>query len=261
MSFSLWSPESLLVCLVFFLAGIIDAVCGGGGLITIPTMMAVGLPTAMITGTNQCATILGSATAVARFAGKKKIRWLPAIAAIPFAVLGAFFGSRLNILLSERFLQLIMLAVTPVMAAVILLKKDFGRESRLSTLPPLRVYVSSMLIGLVLGCYQGFYGAGGGTLFLLALTFFLRMDMLEGTAAAKLIGFCASISATVTYALSGLVIWPLALAASVFNIAGSYLGASLAIRKGSRLIRPMLLAVLALLMLRVISNILQNGSV
>ena len=254
--FHLLSMTGVVLSLVFFLAGFVDAVCGGGGLLTVPAMLVFGIPTGLITGTNQCATIIGNFTAMGRYMKNGNVRYRAALVTTPFAIAGALLGARLNLLVPETYLQIFMLAMIPVLVAVMLLKKDVGSEDRMATLPESAVALRSAFIGLVLGTYQGFYGPGAGMLFGLAYMLLVRMECLSASATTRFVVAFASVSAGLSYALSGAVIWPLTAAACVLNILGSYAGAGFAIRFGSRIIRPMMLAVIALLFLRILFSIL-----
>lgn len=252
MEFALLSLPGALLCGAFFFAGIIDAVCGGGGLLTLPMFLAVGFPPHFVSGTNQCSIIFGNATALARFARSGKIHWPTALLAVPSTMVGAALGARLNLLLPEQVLEVIMTLLVPVIAAVLLLKRDFGRENHVDELSPARRIATAVSIGLAVGCYQGFYGAGSGTFFLLGFAVLMKLDLITASGNTKVVSFCSVATSAVTYALSGTVHWPAAIAATVFNVVGSYVGAELAMHKGARLIRPMFLLVLALLFARLI---------
>ena len=254
--FHLLSLTGAVLMLVFFLAGFVDAVCGGGGLLTVPAMLVFGIPTGLITGTNQCATIIGNFTAMGRYIKSRNVIYRAALITAPFAIVGALLGSRLNLLVPESYLQLFMLAMIPVLAAVMLLKRDVGSENRMDTLSAGAVALRAAMIGLVLGTYQGFYGPGAGMLFGLAYMLLMRTDCLSATATTRFVIAFASVSAGLSYALSDAVIWPLAASACLLNILGSYAGAGFAIRFGSRIIRPMMLVVIALLFLRILFSVL-----
>ena len=254
--FQLLSLTGAALLLVFFLAGFVDAVCGGGGLLTVPAMLVAGIPTGLITGTNQCATIIGNFTAMGRYMKSGNICYRAALVTTPFAIGGALLGSRLNLLVPEKYLQLFMLAMIPILAAVMLLKRDVGSQNHMDTLSSNAVMFWAALIGLVLGTYQGFYGPGAGMLFGLAYMLLVRLDCLSATASTRFVVAFASVSAGLSYALSNAVIWPLAASACVLNILGSYVGAGFAIRFGGSIIRPMMLAVIALLFLRILFSVL-----
>lgn len=252
MEFALFSLPGALLCGTFFFAGIIDAVCGGGGLLTLPMFMAAGFPVHYITGTNQCSIFFGGATSLIRFARGGHIHWPTALSTIPFAMLGAAVGARLNIMIPAAYLELIMTLLVPAVAIVLLLKRSFGTENHVDQLSPVRRVLSPLVTGLVIGCYQGFYGAGAGTFFMLAFAVLMKLDLTTASGNTKVVSFCSVVTASVTYALSGVVHWPVVLAATVLNVTGSYVGAGLAMHKGARFIRPMFFLVLALLFLRLL---------
>ena len=252
MEFSVFSLQGAVLCAAFFLAGIIDAVCGGGGLLTLPMFMTTGFPVHLITGTNQCSIIFGSATSLVRFARTGHVHWPSALVTIPFAIIGAALGARLNILLPERWLEIIMIVLIPLVAAVVLFRRTFGSENHVDELSRTRGMVSAVIIGLVIGMYQGFYGAGAGMFFMLAFAILMKLDLTTASGNTKVVAFCSVVTSSLTYAVSGMVYWPMAITATLFNVAGSYVGAGLAVRRGARFIRPMFLGVLALLFVRLI---------
>ena len=108
MEWALLSPGGGLVCLAYFMAGLVDAVCGGGGLISIPVLMMTGVPVHSIMGTNQSAMSLGSIVSFLKFRKSGYLHWSSALAAAPAALIGAVIGARLNLLLPETVLQIIL---------------------------------------------------------------------------------------------------------------------------------------------------------
>lgn len=255
MNIELFSFPGLLCCLAFFFAGVVDSITGGGGLITIPTMLAVGIPVHYITGTNQCSAWLGTGVAACKYARSGNIHLKSALITLPFAVLGSYIGARLNLMVPDRYLKVFMLVMVPVIAVFILANKKLGEEDRVDEEAPLSIVLWSSVIGLVLGGYQGFYGPGAGLFFMLAYAACLKLDLVKATGNTRFVIAIASITSVFTYAASGAVLWKLAAAATVFNIVGSYLGAALAIKNGARIIRPIMLCVTALLVLKLIADI------
>jgi len=145
------SLQSALCCLAFFFAGVVDSITGGGGLITIPTMLAVGIPVHYITGTNQCASWLGTGVAAYEYARSGNIHLKSALITLPFAMLGSYIGARLNLMVPDRYLKIFMLITVPVIAAFILANKKLGEEDHIDEKPPLSIVLWSALIGLVSG--------------------------------------------------------------------------------------------------------------
>ncbi len=255
MEFQVVSIQGLLCCLAYFLAGIVDSITGGGGLITIPVMMVTGVPVHGITGTNQCASIVGTGVAASKYIKSGNVHMRSALITLPFAVIGSYIGAKLNLLVPEQYLRYFMTASVPVIGVFVLLNKNLGETDRAEEKSPLFIFAVSALIGLVLGGYQGFYGPGGGLFFVLAYSAFLKLNLTRATGNTRFVVCLASLSSVVAYASSGAVIWPLAVPCTLFNIVGSYLGASLAIRKGSRIIRPIMICVVALLLIKLLMDI------
>ena len=255
MNFQLLSLQGFVICAAYFFAGFIDAVCGGGGLITVPALMAIGIPAYFITGTNQASTVPGSFAAVYTYGKSGKYHLRSAAITIPFALIGSFAGAKLNMLIPERYLMFFMLAMVPLLAVFMLVKKDVGAKSHIETLSPRRIAVVSACIGLTLGTYQGFYGPGGGTFFLLAYALFLKLDLLKANGNTRIVVSFSSIVSSITYALAGRIVWPIAFAAMLLYMLGSYTGARFAIRRGSTGIRPLMFFVIVVLMGKVIYDL------
>ena len=256
MNFNLFSMQSVLCCLAFFFAGIIDSVCGGGGLITIPTMLAVGIPVHFITGTNQCSAWVGTGVAAYDYLKSGNIHIKSALITLPFSMLGSFLGAKLNLMVPDQHLRIFMVASIPFISIFIFANKKLGQEDRVEDRSDLSIAIWSAVIGFVLGAYQGFYGPGGGLLFMLAYAAFLKLSLVRATGNTRFVVAISSIMSVLTYAFSGTVIWNLALAATVFNIIGSHLGATIAIKNGVKVIRPMMFFVIILLFAKLITDML-----
>ncbi len=256
MSVDLFSLKSLLCCLAFFFAGIIDSVCGGGGLITVPTMLAVGIPVHYITGTNQCSAWVGTGVAAYDYVKSGNIHLRSALITLPFSMLGSFLGAKLNLMIPEQYLKMFMIISIPIISIFLFSNKKLGDVDRVEEKSALSVAVWSAALGFILGGYQGFYGPGGGLFYMLAYAACLKLSLVRATGNTRFVVAIASITSVLTYALSGMVIWNLALAATAFNIVGSHLGAMIAIKNGSRVIRPMMFCVIVLLFAKLISDML-----
>ena len=259
MQFEIFGIRAFILYIVFFLAGIIDAVSGGGGLIGLPTFLMVGFPVHYILGTSQMAAAFGGMASFAEFARNKLIYWPVAVIATPFSIAGAILGARLNLAMPEEYLRVIMIILVPVVAAVVLLKKDFGNEDRTDELSRPQLWIRSALTGLLCGCYQGFYGGGSGTFYLLGFSLFTRMDLIHASGTMKFTVFIATLTGAVTYALSGATYWPMVLPLLIFNVAGNYAGARLAVTKGTKIIRPMFIGILVILIITVAKELFTAG--
>ena len=252
MNIELISPQTLLCCLAFFFAGIVDSITGGGGLITIPAMLAAGIPVRFITGTNQCSAWIGSGVAAFKYMRSGNIHLKSALITLPFAVAGSYLGARLNLIVPVQYLKIFMLVTVPVIAAFIFANKNLGDTDHIDEKSRVSIFLWSAVIGLLLGGYQGFYGPGAGMFFMLAYAVCLKMNLVRATGTTRFVVAIAAVASVFTYAASGAVIWNLAIAATVFYAAGAYLGASLTIKNGVRIIRPVMFLFVMLLLVKLV---------
>lgn len=242
----------IIVCPLVFLGGLIDAVAGGGGLITLPAYLLAGLPAHLASGTNKCSSTFGTCLSAGRFLKRGNVHLPSAIAGAVGALAGAGVGARLNLIMPERVLYYIMLAVVPAMAVFLLVKRDFGQEDQSETLDRLPLMVRAAGIGLVIGGYDGFFGPGAGTFLMLAYTGLCRFDLITASGNTKLANSASNVASLVTFALAGKVLWSVGIPAALCGIAGQYVGSGLALKGGAKVIRPMFFVVLALLLARLI---------
>jgi uncharacterized membrane protein YfcA len=148
-----------------------------------------------------------------------------------------------------------MLAAVPIIAVFLFANKNLGEDDHIDEMSGASIGFRSAAIGLLLGGYQGFYGPGGGLFFMLAYTAFLKLNLVRATGNTRFVIAAALTISVSTYASSGAVLWSLAIAATAFNIAGSWLGAALAIKKGAGIIRPLMICVVLLLIAKLIFDI------
>ena len=249
-------PIWAIVCPLVFLAGLIDAVAGGGGLISLPAYLIAGLPPHLASGTNKCGNIFGTMLATVRFVREGHYHKHSAIAASLCALVGAWLGAQLNMIVPEAVLYYIMLAIVPVMALFLLLKRDFGEESHIDRFSPRALVLISACVGFILGGYDGFFGPGSGTFMMMAFTALCGFDLLTASGNTKMVNTASNLASLVTFALAGNVWWAVGIPAAVCNIAGSHIGSGLALRNGAKIIRPMFLVVLSLLVVRLAWDLL-----
>lgn len=244
-----------IVCPLVFLGGLIDAVAGGGGLITLPVYLLAGLPPHVASATNKCGNVFGTLLSTGRFLKHGDIHIPTAVVGALGALVGAWLGAKLNLLVSEQLLYWLMLIVVPVMAVFLLFKRDFGTEDRSDQFGKLRLLFVSALIGLGVGAYDGFFGPGAGTFLMLAFSGLCKFDLLKASGNTKAANSASNLASLITFAMAGKVMWSVGIPAAVCGIAGNYVGSGLALKKGAKIIRPMFFVVLALLLLRLVSDL------
>ena len=237
----------LIVCPLVFLGGLVDAVAGGGGLITLPAYLLAGLPPHAASATNKCGNVWGTLLATYRFLKRGEVHLSSAVCGGVGALIGAWAGAKLNMIMPERYLYYLMLIIVPVMAVFLLFKREFGTEDHSHELSPRRLLILSLGIGLVMGCYDGFFGPGAGTFLMLAFTGLCKFDLLTASGNTKVANSASNVASLVTFALAGQVVWSVGIPAAICGIAGGYVGSGLALKNGAKVIRPMFFVVLALL--------------
>lgn len=240
-----------LICPMIFLAGVIDAVAGGGGLISLPAYLAVGLPPHLATATNKCSSTFGTLFSTIRFMKGKRICYLSAFVSAGVALIGSYFGAMLNMLLDEKYLRYLLLIVLPIIAVVILLKKDFGEKSSVEKLTKTKLLIDSLLIGFFVGMYDGFFGPGTGTFLILAYTVLMGFDLVTASGNAKVVNLASNLAAFFTFAIGGKIVWQIGIPAAVFGVLGNWVGSGLALKNGKKVIRPMFFLALGLLMTKI----------
>lgn len=246
----------LIVLPLVFLAGLVDSVAGGGGLISLPAYLVAGLPPHLATATNKCSSTFGTILTTVRYLKHGHVHLRSAVLSAVFSLFGSWLGARLNLVLPEKYLYYFLLGALPVIAVFLLVKRDFGGESRVEKLSERALLVRCAVIALVIGAYDGFFGPGTGTFLVIALTGLCGFDLLTASGNAKVMNLSSNIAAFVTFAVSGNVLWALGIPAALCGIAGQYIGSGLALKKGAKVIRPMFFVVLALLLGTVIYDVL-----
>lgn len=250
------SLNCIILYVAFFFCGVVDAISGGGGLITMPVFLSTGFPVHYISGTSMCAGAPGAITAMLKFIKSGYIHWKTSLITGPFAIIGALAGAKLNIILPTEYLEKVMIFLIPIVAIFVLFNKKLGIENEVNKVGKVKLFIYCVLIGLVLGGYQGFYAAGVGTFYILAFAFLCRLDLIRASGDAKFVIVLANITACITYVLGNVVIWPVAIIAAIASTIGNYIGASLAIKKGSRLIRPMFIIIIVGLFIKLLFDLM-----
>lgn len=244
----------LIVCPLVFLAGLVDAIAGGGGLISLPAYLIAGVPMHQAIATNKLSSAVGTVVSTTRFCMNTVIDWAIALPAIVLSLIGSFIGAKLTLLVPESILKIVLLCVLPVVA-VFVFRKNALVEKQSGTVSHTRMLAVSWAAALVIGCYDGFYGPGTGTFLILLLVGCAKMDMMQAAANTKLINLASNISALVTFLISGKVVLALGLTAAVFSIAGHYTGSTLVMKNGTKIVKPIILVVLALLFVKVLTEL------
>lgn len=246
--------QFLIVCPMVFLAGFVDAIAGGGGLISLPAYLLAGVPMHQAIATNKLSSATGTTISTIRYCRNTKVDWSIAGPAIVLSLIGSSIGAKLTMMMPESVLKIVLLVVLPV-TAVFVFRKNALVEKQSGSVSHRRMLLITWIAALAIGCYDGFYGPGTGTFLLLVMVGLAKMDMMQAAANTKLINLASNISALAAFLIGGKVVLTLGLAASVFSIAGHYTGSSMVMKNGTKIVKPIILVVLVLLFLKVIFDL------
>jgi len=250
----------LILCPLVFLAAFIDSIAGGGGLISLPAYIFAGLPIHTAYGTNKLSASTGVMTATANYLRGGCVDFSAAVPGCIGALAGSAIGTRLALLLSPRALQICLMVILPLVCVFVLSSRRYEKPE-LKAPPALKQKrILCFFIGLVLGCYDGFFGPGAGMFMTIALAGMVKLELVKSTGTAKVINFASNISSMITWLVNGKILFPVAIPCAVCSMAGAYLGSRMAIKKGSRLIRCILALVVVLLFAKILTDLLDGYS-
>lgn len=230
-----------------FLAGIIDSIAGGGGLITLPAILICGVPPHLALGTNKFAATVGTSVAVANFARSHLVQWRMALYGIGFTLAGSWAGAMLTQKFDSAQLGKILVLLLPfAMLTTLLPMKNSDKNHAMPC--DWRFWILLPVTCVVIGAYDGFFGPGTGSFLILAFYWILGTWLLPASATAKVINLASNIAAFFVFLWNGQIIWPLGLAMACGSMLGNWLGSRLAIRIGPALVKKLLLLSLLLLL-------------
>ena len=253
-----WQLSQLfIICPLIFIGGFVDAIGGGGGLITLPAYIISGFPVIFAIGTNKISSVMGTSIAVIKFIRDGYMNLKLSIFGVIFALIGSSLGAKTALLISDHIFKIMMLFVLPVTAYYVfksqdLLRNESNSDSEITT----RTYIICVLVAFFLGFYDGFYGPGAGTFMLLLMAGAGRLSVQKANGAAKAINFATNIAAVAVYFVNGKAILSVGITAGIFSILGNYIGARFFEKGGAKIVRPIILVVLSLFFVRVIYDLL-----
>jgi uncharacterized membrane protein YfcA len=242
-------PTLLALIAAAFFAGAVDAIGGGGGLIMVPALLAAGLPPHLALGTNKGQSLFGSLAATVRYAKAGLVDGRVARVTFPAAFLGALGGSTLVLVIRPEVLRPLVLALLILAALLVTLARPRPREG--TRTPRSRILPIAGLIALGVGIYDGFFGPGAGTFYIAGFVGLLGLSMARASADAKVANFASNAAAAAIFAHKGVVIWAIALPLAGGQLLGGFLGAHLAVRRGDRFVRAVVLLVVIALVIKI----------
>lgn len=242
----------LIVCPMLFLAGFVDSIAGGGGLISLPAYLLAGLPVHMAIGTNKFSSAFGTTLSTVRFIRQRLVIARFAIPSVFFGFSGSAIGAKLSLLVSETVLKSLLLVVLPIAAFCVLNRRIFRPNESDNIKYDFKTFFVVMLSAFLVGIYDGLYGPGTGTFLIISFSVFAKFSIKRANAHTKVINLSTNIAALSVFLLNGQVLIPLGIAAAVSNMLGNYAGSGLVMTKGVKIVKPIIIFVLTLLLVKII---------
>lgn len=244
---------SMLVCIIGgILVGFVDSIAGGGGLISLPLLMAIGLPPHLAIGTNKFAATFGNAVSAIQFTKAGKIDLKLVKYMIPFGLLGAFCGCSLMVYLPEKILEPMLLLVLMATAALVIIKRDLGTKTVVCQ-PGKKRLIKAIIAAFLVGAYDGFAGPGAGTFMVVSFAM-LGFDFVTAAGNAKVMAVVMNTTGLILLIYWQKILYVYAIALAISLMTGAYFGSRAAIRRGAGFIRIVMLTVTVLLIIKVVIN-------
>ena len=248
-----WPMLLFLMAMTGF-AGFVDSAAGGGGLISLPAYLFSGMPVHLAYGTNKLSAACGTTFATANFFRSGAMNVPVGLLAAAGSFAGSALGAHIVLLISDEVLRTMMFVILPVAAVVILWRRKLPDENRDDGAFTPRKAALALAIGLGIGLYDGLFGPGTGTFAIIAFTALMGFDLRTAGGNAKVLNLASNYASLITYLLGGMVVFSVGIPCAVSGIAGNLLGSHFALKKGAGFIRPMMLAVLVLLLGKLLSD-------
>lgn len=241
---------SVFICLMVGLAGFVDSIAGGGGLISLPAYLIAGLPAHQAIATNKMSSSMGTTVSTVNYFRSGFINLKVGVFCVVFAFAGSSLGANLALMLDDAVFKWVMLVVLPLTAAYIFSPKSLRED--LEALPFAKTTVIASACSFVIGIYDGFYGPGTGTFLILLLTSFAHMKATEANGLAKLINLTTNYAALTVYLLNSQVLLVLGIMAGAFNMIGNYLGSMFFKKHGVVSLKPVMVLVIVIFFIKTI---------
>lgn len=232
--------------LMGFLAGFVDAIAGGGGLISIPALTYTGMPMSLVLGTNKLQSSIGTGVAVFKYYRDGLINFKTVYRGLVMGFIGAFFGAILVHYVSNQFMRYLVPVLLLSVFVFNLFNKSLGIKEGTKRMEETLFF---SLFGFILGCYDAFFGPGTGNFWIILIVYFLGYTFLNASGYAKVLNLKSNLFSLVVFIYFGSVHYTIGLLMACGQFFGGYLGAKMVILKGSKLVRPIFMTVVAINML------------
>lgn len=233
------------------LASTLDAIAGGGGLLTLPALLLAGLSPVQALGTSKLQSSFGSLSSTIAFARRGMIDWKTGLPVAIGAAIAGLCGALCASLLSPQLLR----AVVPVLLIIIALYFGLSRALKTEDVAPRMALIPfACFVAPLVGFYDGIFGPGAGAFYMVAIVTLLGYGVLKATAHTKLANAASNLGSLFLFILKGAVLWPIGLTMAVGAFLGAQIGSRLAMRFGPKLIRPLLVTISCAMAIKLLAD-------
>lgn len=248
---SLTLSSLIFICVAGFLAAAVDSIAGGGGIISLPAIIAVGVPPHLALGTNKFASTCASLTSTLKFAKSKKITFGLVKYQIPCTIIGSALGVQTVLNVDEKFLNVMIVVLIFTVAIYTSFKKDFGQVDRLQVITNRKI-VFGMVFAFALGFYDGFFGPGTGSFLIFLFISIFGFDFTVAAGNGKILNFVSNIVSLILFALGGKIVYLAGIPMALSMILGAWVGTHIAITNGAKVIKPIFVTIALLLVVKLV---------
>ena len=240
------------LCPMLFVAGFIDSIAGGGGLIAMPAYMMCGMPMYYVYGCNKFQCAFGSTAAAYKYfkSGCLDLK-ITAVSAVS-SFLCSFLGTRIIFYLTDAQIRSMLMVLLPQTAVLVIFVKNAWSYTAKEQPLTARNILMALITGMTIGLYDSLYGPGGGTIAMLLFTFLFHYDIRTSSGNAKMVLIVSNYTALISYILSGNVPFAIGIPCAVCNVLGNYIGAGFAVKNGAKIIRPVMICVVVVLIVKLL---------
>lgn len=227
----------ILLCIAGFFAALIDSIAGGGGLISLPALLLAGVPPHLALGTNKFASTSASLTSSLKFAKSGKVKFELLKYLIPFTLIGAALGAKSVLQINQKYLYTMVLVLVLAVGIYSFFSKSIGLEDKYKGIKKKNLFFG-IILASSLGFYDGFFGPGTGSFLIFGLISIFGFDFVKASGNARVLNFISNITALVIFALNKQIDYYYGVPVAIFMILGARIGTKLALKNGSKLIKP-----------------------
>lgn len=245
----------IFICAAGFIAAFVDSIAGGGGLISVPAYLLIGLPPTYVNGTNKFSATSASLTSSIKFIRSKKADFKILKYALPFTIIGAIIGVNTALSIPESFLKSVITILIIIIGFYTYFSKSLGIKDNFTGYS-IRNYVLTCILALGIGFYDGFFGPGTGTFLTFGLIAIYKFDFTKASGNARVMNFTSNIVSLALYAVNGRILYKYAVPVAIFAVIGARLGTKFALKNGSKFIKPIFIVIALATAIKMIVEIL-----